>query len=55
MNAPSVAAAALAGAVDESREAALQELLQERERFAMQAEDLRSFVAARHFTRSLLT
>ena len=47
MDASSVAAAALAVAVDESREAALRELLLDRERTAMQAEDLRSFVAER--------
>ena len=41
-------------AVDNSRDAALNELLLERERLAMGAEDLRSFVAARHFTRNLL-
>ena len=40
MDASSFARAALAVAVDESREAALQELLQERERVAKQAEDL---------------
>ena len=32
----------------------MKELLLERERLAMGAEDLRSFVAARHFTRNLL-
>ena len=47
MDASSVAAAALAVAVDESRECALRELLLDRERAAMQAEDLRSFVAER--------
>ena len=42
-------------AVANSQTAALQELLLERERLAMGAEDLRSFfVAARHFTRDLL-
>ena len=55
MDASSVAAAALAVAADHSRAAALSELLLERERLAMREEDLRSFVAARHFTRSLLT
>ena len=54
MDASSLAAAALAAAVDESRDAALRELLLERERAAMQAEDLRSYVAQRHFTTSLL-
>ena len=53
-DASSLAAAALAVAVDESRDAALRELLLDRERAAMQAEDLRSFVAERHFTGSLL-
>ena len=47
VDASSVAAAALAVAVDESREAALRELLLDRERPATQAEDLRSFVAER--------
>ena len=46
--------AALSIAVDESRDAVLRELLQEREHERMQAEDLRSFVAQRHFTASLL-
>ena len=46
--------AALSIAVDESRDAALRELLQERERDRMQAEDLCSFVAQRHFMASLL-
>ena len=54
MDASSVAAAALAVAMDESRDAALRELLLDRERAAMQAEDLRSYVAQRHFTASLL-
>ena len=54
MDASTVAQAALAMAVDNSRDAALNELLLERERLAMGAEDLRSFVAARHFTRNLL-
>ena len=54
MDASSLAAAALAVAVDESRDAALRELLLDRERAAMQAEDLRSYVAQRHFTTSLL-
>ena len=54
MDASTVAQAALALAVDNSRDAALNELLQERERLALGAEDLRSFVAARHFTRNLL-
>ena len=54
MDASTLAVAALAVAADESREAALRELLLERERAAMQAEDLRSYVAQRHFTTSLL-
>ena len=55
MDASSLASAALALAVANSQTAALQELLLERERLAMGAEDLRSFfVAARHFTRDLL-
>ena len=54
MDASIVAQAALALAVDNSRDAAMNELLLERERLAMGAEDLRSFVAARHFTRNLL-
>ncbi len=54
MDASSVAAAALAVAVGESRGAALHAVLLDRERAAMQAEDLRSYVAAHHFTGSLL-
>ena len=54
MDASSLAAAALAVAADESRDAALRELLLDRERAAMQAKDLRSHVAQRHFTTSLL-
>ena len=46
--------AALSIAMDESRDAALRELMQERERATMQAEDLRSYVAQRHFTASQL-
>ena len=52
MDASTLAAAALSVAVDESRDAALRELLLERECAAMQAEDLRSYVAQRHFTAS---
>ena len=55
MDASSLASAALALAVANSQTAALQELLLERERLAMGAEDLRSFVAARHFMMNLLT
>ena len=54
MDASSLAAAALAVAMDESRDAAVRELLLERERAAMNAEDLRSYVAQRHFTASQL-
>ena len=46
MDAWYVAQAALALAVDNYRDDALNELLLERERLAMAAEDLRSFVAA---------
>ena len=52
MDASTLAAAALSVAVDESRDAALRDLLLERESAAMQAEDLRSYVAQRHFTAS---
>ena len=51
----SVAAAALAVAVEHERDAALQAVLLDRERAAMQAEDLRSYVAERHFTSSWLS
>ena len=53
MDASAVAQAALALSVENSRDAAMNELLQERERLAMAAEDMRSFVASRHFTRDL--
>ena len=52
MDASSLAAAALAVAMDESRDAVVRELLVDRERAAMAAEDLRSYVAQRHFTAS---
>ena len=55
MDASSLASAALALAVEDSRNAALQELLLERERLAMSREDVRSYMAARHFTRDLLS
>ena len=55
MDASTVAQAALALAVDNSRDAALNELLLERERLAIHADDMQSFVAARHFTKNLLT
>ncbi len=54
MDASGLAAAALAVAMDESRDAAVRELLLARERAAMNAEDLRSYVAQRHFTASQL-
>ena len=54
MDASAVAQAALALTVKYYREDALNELLLERERVAIGAEDLRSFVAARHFTINLL-
>ena len=54
MDASSLAAAALAVAADESRDAALRKLLLDRERAAMRAEDLSSYMAQRHFTTSLL-
>ena len=49
MDASSVAAAALAVVVDESREAAIRELLLERERLAMSVADRDSYLAQRHF------
>ena len=52
MDASSLAAAALAVAMDESRDAVVRELLVDRERSAMAAEDARSYVAQRHFTAS---
>ncbi len=54
MDASAIAQAALALSVDNSRDAAMNELLQERERLAMAAEDMRTFVASRHFTWDLL-
>ena len=47
MDAVTLAAAALAIAVDESRDAALRQALLERERLAMAVEDRDSFVAQR--------
>ena len=55
MDASAIAQAALALSVDNSRDAAMNELLQERERLAMAAEDMRTFVASRHFTRDLIS
>ncbi len=49
MDAQTVAAAALAVVIDESREAAVRELLLERERLAMAVADRDSFLAQRHF------
>ncbi len=48
MDAQTVAAAALAVVVDDSREAAVRELLLERERLAMAVADRDSFLAQRH-------
>ena len=45
--------AALALSVSYYQDEAVSELLLERERLAMEAEDLRSFVAGRHFTQNL--
>ena len=47
MDASSLAAAALAVATDDSRAAAVRELLLDRERAAMANEDARSFLAQR--------
>ena len=49
MDAVTIAAAALAVVVDESREAAMRELLLERERLAMSVADRDSYLAQRHF------
>ena len=49
MDAQTVVAAALVVVVDESREAAVRELLLERERLAMAVADRDSFLAQRHF------
>ena len=53
MDASSVAAAALAVAVQDSRAAAIRELLLERERLAMAVADRDSYLAQRHFVGSL--
>ena len=53
MDAVTVAAAALAVVVEESREAAMRALLLERERLAMAVADRDSFHAQRHFVGSL--
>ena len=52
-NAPTLAAAALAVALDESREAAVRELMLDFERAAMAREDARSYLAQRLFAGSL--
>ena len=49
MDAATIAAAALAIVVDESREAAMRELLLERERLAMTVADRDSYLAQRHY------
>ena len=53
MDALTVAAAALAVATEHSRDAALHQALLDRERAAMSNEDVRSWVAQRHFVGSL--
>ena len=53
MDASAVAAAALAVAVEDSRAAAVRELLLDRERAAMANEDARSFLAQRFFVGSV--
>ena len=53
MDASSLAAAALAVATEDSRAAAVRELLLDRERAAMANEDARSFLAQRFYTGSL--
>ena len=49
MDAATIAAAALAVVVDESREAAMRDLLLERERLAMTVADRDSYLAQRHY------
>ena len=53
MDGLTLAAAALAIAVDESRDAALRQAVLERERLAMGVEDRDSFLAQRHFSGSM--
>ena len=53
MDASSLAAAALAVAVEDSRTAALREVMLDRERATMVAEDAHSYLAQRHFSYSL--
>ena len=52
MDASSLAAAALAVAMEDSRTAAVRELMLDRERAAMANEDARSYMAQRHFVGS---
>ena len=52
MDAVTLVAAAVAIAVDQARNAALEDCLLERERAAMRAEDLDSLIAQRYFVRS---
>ncbi len=52
MDASTLAASALAIANETSQSAAVQELLQERERLAMDREALRSFVVERHYVQA---
>ena len=53
MDASSLAAAALAVAMDDARTSAVREVLLDRERAAMVAEDRGSYLAQRHFVGSL--
>ena len=53
MDAATVVAAALAVVVEESRDAAMLDLLQERERLAMTVADQASYLAQRHYVGSL--
>ena len=53
MDASSVAAAALAVAIEDSRTAALRKVMLDRERATMVAEDAHSYLAQRHFSYSL--
>ena len=52
MDASSLAAAALAVAMEDSRSAAVREVMLDRERAAMVAEDRSSYIAQRHFVGS---
>ena len=51
MDATSLATAALAVAIEDSRTAAVRELMLDRERVAMANEDAHSYIAQRHFVR----